>query len=151
MVAARKPLHSSVSAYCPCVRTTPIGDPHRRRDRRAGCKRTHLFQSPATSPLQGAGLLFYAFDVLIYRGRSLVELPLSTRREVLSEIFKERGSGAAPLGISEAMDATPTDLVRVAKEFGFEGIVAERKDSLYESGKRTGAWVKYKVNRGRSW
>jgi ATP-dependent DNA ligase len=34
-------------------------------------------------------LLFYAFDVLIYRGRSLVELPLSTRREVLSEIFKE--------------------------------------------------------------
>jgi len=38
--------------------------------------------------------------------------------------------------------------VRVAKEFGFEGIVAKRKDSFYESGKRTGAWVKYKVNRG---
>jgi len=68
-------------------------------------------------------LLFYAFDVLIYHGRSLVALPLSTRREVLSEIFKERGSGAAPLGISEAIDATPADLVRVAKEFGFEGIV----------------------------
>ena len=40
-------------------------------------------------------LLFYAFDVLIYRGRSLVELPLSTRREVLGEIFKERDSGAS--------------------------------------------------------
>ncbi len=25
------------------------------------------------------------------------------------------------------------------KEFGFEGIVAKRKNSLYESGKRTGA------------
>jgi ATP-dependent DNA ligase len=25
----------------------------------------------------------------------------------------------------------------------------KRKDSLYESGKRTGAWVKYKVNRGQ--
>src|SRR5215475_13570830 len=36
-------------------------------------------------------LLLYAFDVLIYRGRSLLELPVSTRREVLSEIFKERG------------------------------------------------------------
>jgi bifunctional non-homologous end joining protein LigD len=40
-------------------------------------------------------------------------------------------------------------LVRVAKEFGLEGIVAKRKDSVYESGKRTGAWVKYKVNRGQ--
>jgi ATP-dependent DNA ligase len=27
------------------------------------------------------------------------------------------------------------------EEFGFEGIVAKRKDSVYESGKRTGAWV----------
>jgi bifunctional non-homologous end joining protein LigD len=40
-------------------------------------------------------------------------------------------------------------VVRVAKEFGFEGIVAKRKDSVYESGKRTGAWVKYRVNRGQ--
>ena len=37
----------------------------------------------------------------------------------------------------------------VVKEFGFEGIVAKRKDSVYESGKRTGAWVNYKVNRGQ--
>ena len=87
-------------------------------------------------------LLFYAFDVLIYRGRSLVELPLSTRREVLGEIFKERDSGASQLAISESINATPADLVRVAREFGFEGIVAKRKDSFYESGKRTAAWVK---------
>ena len=32
---------------------------------------------------------------------------------------------------------------------GSEGIVAKRKDSLYESGKRTGAWVNDKVNRGQ--
>jgi ATP-dependent DNA ligase len=47
------------------------------------------------------------------------------------------------------IEAAPTDMIRVAKEFGFEGIVAKRKDSAYESGKRTGAWVKYKVNQGR--
>jgi hypothetical protein len=34
------------------------------------------------------------------------------------------------------------------KEFGFEGIVAKRKDSLYESGKRTGAWVKHRGQPG---
>jgi len=51
--------------------------------------------------------------------------------------------------LSESLDASPNDLIRVAKEFGFEGIVAKRKDSLYESGKRSGAWVKYRVNRGQ--
>ena len=92
-------------------------------------------------------LLFYVFDVLAYRGRSLLNVPLSERRETLKEIFK--GVKAAPIALSESLDASPTELIRVAKEFGFEGIVAKRKDSYYESGKRTGAWVKYKVNRGQ--
>ena len=92
-------------------------------------------------------LLFYAFDVLVCRDRSLLKEPLSERREMLSEIFKS--IKAAPIGLSETLDASADELVRVAKEFGFEGIVAKRKDSLYESGKRTGAWVKYKVNRGQ--
>jgi ATP-dependent DNA ligase len=51
--------------------------------------------------------------------------------------------------LSENIEAAPTDLIRVAKEFGFEGIVAKRKDSSYESGKRSGAWAKYRVNRGQ--
>jgi bifunctional non-homologous end joining protein LigD len=63
------------------------------------------------------------------------------------EIFK--GIKASPIALSESLNASADELVRVAKEFGFEGIVAKRKDSLYESGKRTGAWVKYKVNRGQ--
>jgi DNA ligase D-like protein (predicted ligase) len=92
-------------------------------------------------------LVFYAFDVLIYRSRSVSNVPLYFRREVLHRIFED--IKAAPIGLSENIEAAPTDLIRVAKEFGFEGIVAKRKDSLYESGKRTGAWVKYKVNRGQ--
>jgi bifunctional non-homologous end joining protein LigD len=92
-------------------------------------------------------LLFYVFDVLVDRGRSLLKEPLERRRETLREIFK--GIKAAPIALSENLDASPTELVRVAREVGFEGIVAKRKDSVYESGKRTGAWVKYKVNRGQ--
>jgi hypothetical protein len=45
------------------------------------------------------------------------------------------------------MDATPAELVRVAKEFSFEGIVAKRVDSLYESGERSGARLKYRINK----
>src|SRR5215831_1053828 len=92
-------------------------------------------------------LLFYVFDVLVDRGRSLLKEPLERRRETRREIFK--GIKAAPIALSENLDASPTELVRVAREFGFEGIVAKRKDSVYESEKRTGAWVKYKVNRGQ--
>jgi DNA ligase D-like protein (predicted ligase) len=92
-------------------------------------------------------LLFYVFDVLAYRGRSLMREPLERRREVLTEAFKEIKD--APIALSESLDAGVDELLQVAKEFGFEGIVAKRKDSVYESGKRTGAWVKYKVNRGQ--
>jgi ATP-dependent DNA ligase len=92
-------------------------------------------------------LVFYAFDVLIYRGRSVLTVPLYFRREVLHRIFQD--SKAAPIGLAENIEAAPTDLIRVAKEFGFEGIIAKRRDSVYESGKRTGAWVKYRINRGQ--
>jgi ATP-dependent DNA ligase len=92
-------------------------------------------------------LLFYVFDVLVYRGRSLLNEPLSVRREMLSEMFK--GIKAAPIALSETLDGSADNLIRIAKEFGFEGIVAKRKDSLYESGKRTGSWVKYRVSRGQ--
>jgi ATP-dependent DNA ligase len=95
---------------------------------------------------QAQALVFYAFDVLIYRGRSVLNVPLYFRREVLHKIFEEIKSG--PMDLSENIEAAPTDMIRIAKEFGFEGIVAKRKDSLYESGKRTGAWVKYQ---SQSW
>ena len=92
-------------------------------------------------------LLFYVFDVLVCRGRSVLQEPLERRRQLLSKVIKE--IKAAPIGLSESLTAEIKELIRVANEFGFEGIVAKRWDSLYESGNRTGAWVKYKVNRGQ--
>jgi len=32
-------------------------------------------------------------------------------------------------------------MLRAVREQGLEGIVGKRKDSLYESGKRSGAWI----------
>ena len=32
---------------------------------------------------------------------------------------------------------------------GLEGIIGKRKNSFYEPGKRSGAWIKYRVNRGQ--
>jgi hypothetical protein len=39
--------------------------------------------------------------------------------------------------LSEVFASDPAALIAAAEELGFEGIVAKRKDSLYESGKRS--------------
>jgi DNA ligase D-like protein (predicted ligase) len=94
-------------------------------------------------------LRFYAFDLLAYRGGNLLKEPLERRRQVLAEAIKDATGKGSSIALSETLNASVDDLVRIAREFGFEGIIAKRKDSVYESGKRTGAWVKYKVNRGQ--
>jgi ATP-dependent DNA ligase len=40
-------------------------------------------------------------------------------------------------------------VIRAVREQGLEGIVAKRRNSIYEPGARSGAWVKYKVNQGQ--
>jgi len=94
-------------------------------------------------------LLFYAFDVIVCQGKSLVSTPLEKRRALINEILEDLGKNASPVCLSEMLDATPADLIRVAKEFGFEGIVAKRRDSLHEPGKRTGAWLKHRIHKGQ--
>jgi bifunctional non-homologous end joining protein LigD len=50
---------------------------------------------------------------------------------------------------SEPVEAPLPELLRAAKGLSLEGVIAKRRDSLYESGKRSGAWVKYKINKGQ--
>ena len=93
-------------------------------------------------------LLFYAFDVIVHRGQSLINVPLKNRRRLLNDMAADLKNGSRLLSVSETIDASPADLVRVVKEFGFEGVIAKRKDSLYESGKRTGSNIR--STKGRS-
>ena len=86
---------------------------------------------------------FYAFDLLTYNGRSLLSLPLEKRREWLTIALNEV---ADPVKFSATLDATVEALIGAVQQAGLEGIVAKRRDSRYEPGKRSGAWVKFKVN-----
>lgn len=88
---------------------------------------------------QAQALLFYVFDVLIHRGINLGNEPLSKRREVLSDLMQPLTRKATAVSLSESIDAMPAELIQVVKEFGFEGVIAKRKDSCYEPGKRSGA------------
>jgi DNA ligase D-like protein (predicted ligase) len=93
-------------------------------------------------------LQFYAFDLLMYRGRSLRNVPLLGRRELLAKALRDAIHGSASvIRLSENFTARAIDLIRSAQELALEGIIAKKKLSTYESGKRTGAWVKYKTQK----
>jgi bifunctional non-homologous end joining protein LigD len=95
---------------------------------------------------QASAIRFYAFDLLVYKGRSTMGLEIPERRNLLAQALTNLGGD---VHLMERFEASPAELIRAAKKLGFEGIVAKRKDSLYEPGKRSGAWLKYKINQGQ--
>jgi ATP-dependent DNA ligase len=50
---------------------------------------------------------------------------------------------------SETLEATASELTEAVKAQGLEGVIAKRRDSFYEPGRRSGAWVKMRVNKSR--
>jgi len=87
-------------------------------------------------------IVFYAFDLLHFNGEDLTQLPLIDRQKRLSSIGK--GSGIL---LSEPLRGTPRQVIEAVSGIGLEGIVAKRKDSRYQSGERSGAWVKLKLDK----
>jgi bifunctional non-homologous end joining protein LigD len=87
---------------------------------------------------------FYAFDLLAQRNKNLMGLALEKRRELLAVRLENI---AEPIRMSESIDGSPQDIVVAAKELSLEGIIAKRKDSIYQPGKRSRAWLKYKINK----
>jgi bifunctional non-homologous end joining protein LigD len=53
------------------------------------------------------------------------------------------------LRLSEDFAGTPAEIIRAAHRLGLEGVVAKKRNSLYEPGQRSGAWVKYRINQGQ--
>ena len=89
---------------------------------------------------------FFIFDLLIYEGRDLTRLPLIERRQLLSSLLK---FNSGRIRITDFLEASAADMLHAVRQQGLEGIIGKRKDSLYEPGKRSGSWIKYRVNRGQ--
>lgn len=92
-------------------------------------------------------LHFYVFDLLAYQRRDVRKLPLVERRELLEQYALK--SMRDPIRLSIVFNESPKRLIAAAKKSGLEGVIAKRADSRYESGERSGAWVKYKTNKGQ--
>ncbi|PYL60785.1 MAG: ATP-dependent DNA ligase [Verrucomicrobia bacterium] len=86
-------------------------------------------------------IYFYAFDLLQLDGKSLVGLPLEARKDVLEKLSADAGD---PIRYSGAIGGDAKRLLEEVKRRGLEGIIGKQRDSVYEPGRRSGAWIKLK-------
>jgi bifunctional non-homologous end joining protein LigD len=92
-----------------------------------------------------AQYVYAVFDVLEVEGEPLVDLPLNERRKRLEQVIARRSKAFRTVQISEAFD-DGLALFEAAKEQGFEGIIAKRRESAYAEGRRTRDWLKVKTH-----
>lgn len=88
----------------------------------------------------GSGkVTYHVFDIMWLNGRDLTSVPLDARYELLSELPLR-----APLERVNPLDAPDDSLPwERAKQEGWEGVIAKRRDSLYEH-RRSPHWLKMK-------
>jgi bifunctional non-homologous end joining protein LigD len=87
-------------------------------------------------------LVYYAFDALHCDGRDLMKAPLDQRRAVLAPLLK----GTTVLN-SDPLPGTAAQIEQAVRGLQLEGVVAKRRASLYEPGRRSASWIKVKFNR----
>jgi DNA ligase D-like protein (predicted ligase) len=107
---------------------------------------------PSFTALQNYGssqgpVLYFVFDVMILAGRDVMREPLEKRRDLLEQKILPKLT--EPVRYASPLDASLPVLIASVKAQGLEGLVAKRRDSRYEPGLRSGAWMKMRVNRGQ--
>jgi DNA ligase D-like protein (predicted ligase) len=91
-------------------------------------------------------ICYFVFDLPIFGGSDLMRLRLVDRRAIL----KDKLQFSSPLiRIAPYFATSAATVLQSAREQGLEGVVAKRRDSRYESGKRSGAWAKFRLNTGQ--
>jgi len=86
-------------------------------------------------------LVFYIFDLLHLDGRDLTKRSLDERRAKLARIDL-----TPPLFLSEPLPGSVSDIEAAVRHLQLEGVVAKRRDSRYEAGNRSDAWIKVKFS-----
>jgi bifunctional non-homologous end joining protein LigD len=95
---------------------------------------------------QAARICYFVFDLLICENHDLTRLPFIERRQIMNSVLKFRSSRIC---VAQHFEASAEEMVRAVRQQGLEGVIAKRKDSRYEAGKRSGSWAKYRLNRGQ--
>jgi bifunctional non-homologous end joining protein LigD len=83
--------------------------------------------------------VYYVFDILWLNGFDLMHLPLEKRKEILNDNIESTDV----IRIVDVFDDGKA-LFDQCVEFGFEGIVCKKRDSIYVPGDRNRYWLKAK-------
>jgi bifunctional non-homologous end joining protein LigD len=87
------------------------------------------------------GLVYQPFDLLYLDGRSLLDVPLEDRKRLLRSVIKDHPR----VRYAAHVDGEGVAFYEAAKAKGLEGIIAKLRRSRYEAGRRSSAWLKFKV------
>jgi bifunctional non-homologous end joining protein LigD len=100
---------------------------------------------PSFAAMQNRGggaerAVFYAFDLLNFAGIDLRKAPYDDRRRYLAQCL-------LPSPLVQLVHASEDGIAlhRAAMAHGLEGVIAKRRSSSYEGGKRSAAWLKVKA------
>lgn len=86
---------------------------------------------------------FNIFDILRWDGKDLTELPLKDRKRILSQNISPN-ERINVVQYKKVDDATIVDHFKEYRSQEHEGAMLKKCNSKYESGKRTGNWLKIK-------
>ncbi|HEX6099346.1 MAG TPA: DNA ligase D [Thermoanaerobaculia bacterium] len=90
---------------------------------------------------QGGNERLILFDILWLNGQDLRRLPYVERRKLLEKAFAKPPAGIA---ISQVLDLPGEQALQHAASEGWEGVIAKRKSSVYET-RRSKEWLKVKA------
>jgi bifunctional non-homologous end joining protein LigD len=87
-------------------------------------------------------LFYYAFDLLRFEGRDLTRSPLIERKDLLKKVLID---APEKVRYCSNLKGDVSRLLKEAQLLGLEGLIGKRADSIYEPGRRSGAWIKLKL------
>ncbi|HEY6857455.1 MAG TPA: non-homologous end-joining DNA ligase, partial [Mycobacterium sp.] len=83
---------------------------------------------------------FWAFDLLYLDGRSLLRARYRDRRQLLETL----AGGGGGLIVPELLPGDGEEALDYSRKHRWEGVVAKKRDSTYQPGRRSASWVKDK-------
>ena len=91
---------------------------------------------------EGVPVIYYAFDLLYLDGIDVRRVPLEQRKQLLQDQLKP----GELVHFSDHYAEKGLSLLEAARHRGLEGILAKRRDSVYQE-KRSSDWLKIKITR----
>jgi DNA ligase D-like protein (predicted ligase)/DNA ligase D-like protein (predicted polymerase)/DNA ligase D-like protein (predicted 3'-phosphoesterase) len=82
---------------------------------------------------------FRAFDLLYLDGRSLLRAKYRDRRKLLETL-----ASAGGLNVPDLLSGDGAEALEYSRKRQWEGVVAKKRDSTYQPGRRSASWVKDK-------